>query len=135
MARDYLSINKDVWDADAGNWVDFAKSRWNLEMPEWGTWGNSESDLRLLPTDMTEMDANELGCGTGYVSGWMHRRGAQVTAIDISPAQLATARNMAKAHSADITFIEGNAEETGLPSATFDFAISEYGASIWCAPD
>ncbi|MCY6382858.1 class I SAM-dependent methyltransferase [Hoeflea prorocentri] len=135
MTRDYLSINKDIWNADAANWVDFAKSRWSLETPEWGTWGNSEASLRLLPADMTGVDAIELGCGTGYVSGWMNRRGARVTAIDVSAEQLATARHNAEEHSADITFIEGNAEETGLPDASFDFAISEYGASIWCAPD
>ena len=31
--------------------------------------------------------------------------------------------------------IEGNAEATGLAEASFDFAISEYGAAIWCKPD
>ncbi|EPX81336.1 class I SAM-dependent methyltransferase [Litoreibacter arenae] len=135
MTRDYLTINKDVWNTDAVNWVDFAKERWSLEAPEWGTWGNPDKGLQLLPPDMTGLDAIELGCGTGYVSGWMARRGARVTAIDISSEQLATARQIALEHGADITFIEGNAEDTGLTNAAFDFAISEYGASIWCQPD
>ena len=30
--------------------------------------------------------------------------------------------------------LEGNAEEVPLPDASFDLAISEYGASIWCDP-
>ncbi|HCV23018.1 MAG TPA: hypothetical protein DGN59_06120, partial [Candidatus Latescibacteria bacterium] len=30
----------------------------------------------------------ELGCGTGYVSSWMHRRGAQVAGIDPTVNQL-----------------------------------------------
>lgn len=135
MTRDYLLINKDIWNADATNWVDFAKGRWSLETPQWGTWGNSDVGLHLLPTDMTDMDAIELGCGTGYVSYWMNRRGARVTAIDISTEQLATARHIAEEYGVDIRFIEGNAEKTGLPGASFDFAISEYGASIWCPPD
>ncbi|WP_299609286.1 class I SAM-dependent methyltransferase [uncultured Tateyamaria sp.] len=135
MTRDYLSINRDVWDADAGNWVDFAKGHWSLESPKWGTWGNPDEGLNLLPADMKGMDAVELGCGTGYVSYWMTRRGARVTGVDISAAQLATARRLATDHKADITFIEGNAEATGLPDASFDFAVSEYGASIWCRPD
>ncbi len=134
-SHDYLSTNKAIWNADAVNWVTIAKRLWHLEAPEWGTWGNPEEDLTLLPADMTNMDAIELGCGTGYVSGWMARRGARVTAIDISAEQLATARGLAAEHGADITFIEGNAEETGLPDAAFDFAISEYGASIWCPPE
>lgn len=134
MTPDHLTINKDVWDADAANWVDVGKHLWSLETPVWGNWGNPDDGLNLLPPDMNGMDAIELGCGTGYVAGWMTRRGARVTAIDLSTEQLATARQMASDHGADITFIEGNAEETGLPDAAFDFAISEYGASIWCPP-
>jgi ubiquinone/menaquinone biosynthesis C-methylase UbiE len=84
---------------------------------------------------MTGMDAIELGCGTGYVSAWMARRGARVTGIDVSAEQLATARRLMDEHGLDITFLEGNAEATGLPDAAFDFAISEYGAAIWCDPD
>lgn len=132
MTRDYLSINRDIWNADAANWVDFAKERWRLEQPEWGNWNNSENDLNLLPADMTGMDVIELGCGTGYVSYWMALRGARVTGIDLSPEQLATARGLTADLDADITFVEGNAEATGLPDKAFDFAISEYGASIWC---
>lgn len=135
MTRDHLSINRDVWDADAPNWVDLGKWLWALDSPEWGSWGNPDDGLNLLPRDMSGMDAIELGCGTGYVSGWMARRGARVTGIDISAAQLATARQLASAHGADITFVEGNAEVTGMPDASFDFAVSEYGASIWCPAD
>lgn len=135
MSRDYLSINKDVWNADAANWIEFAERLWSLDTPEWGSWGNPDQGLNLLPEDMAGLDAVELGCGTGYVSGWMVRRGARVTAVDQSVEQLATARRIAKEYGADITFIEGNAEATGLPDAAFDFAISEYGASIWCEPE
>lgn len=135
MSEDYLTINRALWDADAPNWVGVAERLWALEAPEWGNWGNPEAELHLLDADMTGHDAIELGCGTAYVSGWMARRGARVTAIDISPEQLATARRLAREHGADITFIEGNAEATGLPDASFDFAISEYGAAIWCAPE
>lgn len=66
-----------------------------------------------------------------FPAGW---RGARVTGIDVSSRQLATARQLAEKHGADITFIEGNAEATGLADSSFDFAISEYGAAIWCPP-
>ena len=135
MTRNHVAINQGIWDADAPNWVGVAEKLWRVEVPEWGNWGNPEASLNMLPTDMSGKDAIELGCGTAYVSAWMVQRGAKVTAIDVSPAQLATARRLAKEHETDITFIEGNAEETGLPDASFDFAISEYGAAIWCPPD
>ncbi len=135
MTRDYLSINKTVWDDDAENWVTTGERLWRATTPEWGNWGQTDASLNLLPSDMSGLDAIELGCGTAYVSGWMRKRGAKVTAIDVSPAQLATAQRLADEHGAAITFIEGNAETTGLPDASFDFAVSEYGAAIWCPPE
>lgn len=132
---DHVSINRDVWDADAPNWVAAGERQWAADAPCWGNWGLPEAELGLLPPEMSGMEAVELGCGTGYVAGWMARRGARVTAIDVSAAQLATARRLAGEHGADITFMEGNAEATGLPDAAFDFAISEYGAAIWCPPE
>ncbi len=135
MTKDHVTINRDVWDADAANWVAMGERHWQFKTPVWGNWGISEDKLGLLPRDMTGMKAVELGCGTGYVSAWMAQRGARVTGIDVSPRQLATARRLASEHDADITFIEGNAEETGLPTESFDYAISEYGAAIWCPPE
>jgi len=70
--------------------VEIGERQWNSP-PNWGFWGETDESLNLLPADMTGMKAIELGCGTAYVSGWMTRRGARVTAIDISAEQLATA--------------------------------------------
>jgi len=135
MTPDHVAINRGVWEDDAANWIGFAERRWKSESPVWGNWGAAEADLNLFPEDLTGRDAIELGCGTGYVAGWMARRGARVTAIDISPAQLATARRLAELHGVEITFIEGDVEKTGLADVSFDFAISEYGAAIWCRPE
>ena len=78
--------------------------------------------------------AIELGCGTGYVSAWMRRRGASVYAIDNSERQLATARRLATEHGVEFTLHHGSAEAVPYPDHFFDFAISEYGAAIWCDP-
>ena len=64
----------------------------------------------------------------------MARRGARPVGIDNSPAQLATARELQREHRLEFPLLEGNAEEVPLPDASFDFAVSEYGASIWCDP-
>ena len=135
MTENYVAINRDLWEEDAPNWVEVGARLWSLETPVWGNWGQPEQGLGLLSENLSGKDAIELGCGTGYVSGWMAKRGARVTAIDVSPAQLETARRLAREHGTEITFLEGNAEDTGLPDAAFDFAISEYGAAIWCRPE
>jgi SAM-dependent methyltransferase len=38
-------------------------------------------------------------------------------------------------HGLDFPLIEGDAEAVPLPDASFDFALSEYGASLWCEPE
>ncbi len=107
---------------------------WASNIPTWGIWRLPESAVRMFPPDPSGLDVIELGCGTAYVSSWLARRGAQPTGIDNSEQQLATARRLQAEHNVSFPLIHGNAEHTGLPDASFDFAISEYGASIWCDP-
>lgn len=131
---EHVSANRNHWNARAEAWVASGERDWALDEPTWGIWRVPESELRLLPDDMRGMDAVELGCGTGYVSAWMARRGATVTGIDASERQLATARRLAAEHGVPLTLVHGDAEATPFESASFDFAISEYGAAIWCDP-
>jgi len=131
---EHARANREAWDRWASEYVEPAERNWADADPTWGIWGVPESQLRMLPEDMGGLDAIELGCGTGYVSAWMARRGANVTAIDNSEAQLDTARRLQREHGLEFPLLHGNAEEVPLPDASFDFAISEYGASIWCDP-
>jgi SAM-dependent methyltransferase len=132
---EHVAENRRYWDGYAPAWVAAGERQWAASEPSWGIWGIPEATLRLLPASMVGMDAVELGCGTAYVSAWLARRGARVCAIDNSRQQLATAQRLAAAHRLAIDFVHGNAEATPYPDARFDFAISEYGAAIWCEPE
>jgi SAM-dependent methyltransferase len=79
-------------------------------------------------------DVVELGCGTGYVSAWLARRGARPIGVDITPAQLDTARALQQELGLEFPLIEADAADTGLPDASADLVVSEYGASIWVDP-
>jgi SAM-dependent methyltransferase len=68
------------------------------------------------------------------VSAWLARRGARVVGIDNSPRQLETARTLQAEFGLDFPLLLGNAEQVPLPDASFDLAISEYGAAIWADP-
>jgi 2-polyprenyl-3-methyl-5-hydroxy-6-metoxy-1,4-benzoquinol methylase len=131
---DYLLENRRHWDEQASDWVKAGERAWASE-PNWGMWGIPEPEVQMLPRDMSGMRAIELGCGTGYISAWMARRGAKVTAIDLSERQLATARRLASQHGIDIEWVHGNAERVARPNSSFDFAVSEYGASLWADPE
>lgn len=130
----HASENRAYWNGMADGWVAAGERAWRQDEPTWGTWAVSERELEMLPDDMRGMRAVELGCGTAYVSAWMARRGAEVTGIDVSERQLETARRLADEHGVALTLLHGSAEATPFPDETFDFAISEYGAAIWCDP-
>ncbi len=80
------------------------------------------------------MRAIELGCGTAYVSAWLARAGARPVGIDLSERQLATARAMQDEFGLDFPLVLGNAERVPFPDGSFELAISEFGASLWCDP-
>lgn len=132
---EHVLENRSYWDGMADDWVASGERNWNEAEPNWGVWGIPESRLGLLPESMEGMRTIELGCGTGYVSGWMIGRGARAVGIDNSARQLATATRLAAEHQAELDLLHGNAESVPLPDESFDFAISEYGAAIWCDPE
>lgn len=131
---DYVTRNRSDWDKWAPDWVDRGRGNWSQDEPTWGEWSVPESDVRMLEGDLDGCDAIELGCGTAYVSSWLARRGAKPVGIDNSQNQLATARLFQQEFGIDFPLLHGNAEHVPYADASFDFAISEYGASIWCDP-
>jgi SAM-dependent methyltransferase len=130
----YIQRNRAAWDSWAAEYAGDGERAWASNDPTWGIWGVPEADVHLLPGDLDGKDVIELGCGTAYVSAWLARRGARVTGIDNSPAQLETARRLQALHGLDFPLLLGYAEQVPLPDASFDLAISEYGAAIWADP-
>jgi len=133
-APDYVSRNRASWDGLAREYEDPGRRNWAQEEPTWGIWGVPESQVQMLPADVAGLDSIELGCGTSYVSAWLARRGARPDGIDNSEAQLTTARQLQREFGLEFPLLHGNAEQVPFPDASFDLAISEYGASIWCDP-
>ena len=130
----HQDINRALWDGMADQWVEPGRRNWATPDPHWGMWRVPEAEIGALP-DVDGLDTIELGCGTGYFSGWLARRGARPVGIDQSKGQLATARKMQAQHGIEFPLIEADAEAVPLPDASFDFALSEYGASLWCEPE
>jgi len=131
-SRSHVIENRAYWDAQAAGYADPGRRGW-AGQPDWGIWGIPEAELRLLE-GVAGSDALELGCGTAYVSSWLARLGARPVGIDNSPAQLATARALQHQFGLDFPLIWGDAEHLPFAAASFDFAISEYGACLWCDP-
>jgi SAM-dependent methyltransferase len=130
---DHVLRNRSAWDQWAADYAGAGLRNWAAEA-SWGIWGVPEAQAGVLPPDLTGRDSIELGCGTGYVSAWLARRGARVIGLDNSAAQLATARGLQDRFGLRFPLIHASAEQAPFADASFDLAISEYGASIWCDP-
>jgi SAM-dependent methyltransferase len=134
-AADHVAANRRYWDDElAGYFGPRARRHWAAPEPFWGTWGIPQSQLPVLPADVAGQDAVELGCGTGYVSAWLARRGARPVGIDGSARQLATARAMQAEFGLAFPLLHADAERTPLRDGCADLVISEYGAAVWCDP-
>jgi SAM-dependent methyltransferase len=132
---EHVARNRVYWDeVNAPLYAAPGARAWARLEITWGIFGIPENELHALPADVADMDVVELGCGTAYFGAWLARRGARVTGIDNSAEQLKTARGLQDDHDLHFPLIHGNAEDTGLPDASFDLAISEYGAAIWADP-
>ncbi len=132
---EHVARNRAHWDDQAKGYAAAGVRNWENEEPSWGIWGVAESEVGMLPAEIEGKDAIELGCGTAYVSAWLARRGARPVGIDNSEGQLATARELQQRFGLEFPLIHGNAERVPYPDESFDIAISEYGASIWCDPE
>jgi SAM-dependent methyltransferase len=130
---DHVVRNRAAWDRLSVEFAEPGRRAWAEPEPTWGMWEIPEREIRALP-DVAGKDAIELGCGTAYWSAWLARRGARVVGLDNSPKQLATARTLQREHGLAFPLIHADAERVPLADASFDLALSEYGASIWCDP-
>ena len=133
---DYVAINREGWTQANAEYTDRqAEGAWTQEEITWGQWSQPEREIGIIP-DVTGKDVVELGCGTAYFGSWLKRLGGarRVVGIDVTPAQLETARRLNEQYGLGLELIEANAEEVPLPDESFDLVFSEYGASIWCDP-
>ena len=125
--EDWTRANAEYTDARA-------EEAWARDEIEWGVFGVPESELQALP-DVAGKEVVELGCGTAYFGAWLKKAGAaRVVGVDPTPAQLATARRCNEKFGLGLELVEGFGEDVPLSDASFDLAVSEYGASIWADP-
>jgi SAM-dependent methyltransferase len=126
--------NRELWTRSNAEYTDrSAEGAWAQEEITWGMFKVPESEIGVLG-DVSGLDVLDLGCGIAYFSAWLARRGARVVGVDVTPAQLETARRMQAESGLEFRLLEASAEAVPLEDASFDLVLSEYGASIWCEP-
>src|SRR4051812_25840654 len=84
--------NREAWTRQNAAFTDAQAFRvWAAGEITWGLFNVPERQFGVLG-DVTGLDVVELGCGTAYFSAWLARAGARPVGVDVTPAQLDTAR-------------------------------------------
>ena len=106
---DDAAKNRALWTESNREYTDEnAADNWALDEISWGIWGIDESELNVLG-DVAGLDVVELGCGTAYFSAWLAKLGARPTGVDITPAQLDTARRLMAETGIEFPLVEADA--------------------------
>ena len=134
VPSDYLERNRAAWDRWAADYVLAGRRAWTDSELRWGLWGIPESELELVAHLPEDADVVELGCGTAAISAWLARARLRPVAVDFSRRQLDVAARLQRELGPSFPLIHANAEDVPYESESFDLAVSEYGASLWCEP-
>lgn len=131
---DYIERNREAWERLAPSYIAEGRKEWETDELRWGLWGKAESELNLLNGFVSGEDAVELGCGTAAISGWLARRGLHPVGVDIARSQIHNAQILQNDFNIRFPLVCANAEQIAFDNDSFDLAVSEYGASLWCNP-
>ena len=131
---DHVRTNAEAWDARGDEQSTLARRQWATTEPTWGIFGIPESVAGILPPSLDGSSTLELGCGTGYVSAWLARRGAMPVGVDPAAGQLRIARQCQDEFGLWFPLVRAAGEQVPLRDGSFDLVISEYGAAIWADP-
>lgn len=128
------AINRGLWDAQSAAY----QQRHGDQLAAsggcaWGVWQIPEDELKALG-EVVGREVLELGCGAAQWSIALQARGARVTGLDNSAAQLEHARSLMAAAGADFPLLHASAEDTGLPGGSFDLVFCDHGAMTFADP-
>jgi len=126
------AANQRWWDAQAASYME-RSGAFIAKGLAWGVWQIPEAELNVLG-DVSGKDMLELGCGAAEWSRALARLGARPVALDLSGERVAQARAALEAEGLDFPLLQASALAVPYPDASFDFAISEYGACLWADP-
>jgi 2-polyprenyl-3-methyl-5-hydroxy-6-metoxy-1,4-benzoquinol methylase len=83
------AANRELWTRANREYAD--DHAWAAADITWDVFNVPEQQVGVLG-DVRGLEVVELGCGTAYFSAWLARRGARPTGVDVTPAQLESAR-------------------------------------------
>ncbi len=126
----HVRHNRAFWDTDADAYQRAHGDALAKEPLAWGAYRVPESELGVLG-DLTDARVLELGCGAAQWSIALAERGIDITALDVSGAQLGHARNV----DTRLPLVQASGEELPFAANRFDVVFCDHGAISFCAPE
>lgn len=114
--------NKDVgryWDENAENWTKLARMGYDRCRDLL----NSPAFFKVLP-DISNLNGLDIGCGEGYNTRIAAKRGAKMTAIDISKVFIKYAKETEKEKPLGIYYKVASGTDLPFPDNHFDFSMA-----------
>jgi len=131
---DHVRVNRLLWERQSDSYDDQHRRVLGGRLARaWGLWRIPETTLHLLGATRGRR-VLELGCGAGRWAVALGRQGARVIGLDLSRAQLAKARRVARRARHRVRWIRASAERLPLRDSTFDVVFSDWGALTFCDP-
>jgi SAM-dependent methyltransferase len=130
---DYLAVNRANWDDRAGV---HASSR-GYDVQRYRDDPTAISHVvafdRPLLGDVAGLETVHLQCHIGTDTLSLARLGARMTGLDLSPASLAVARELASATGTDVAYVESDVFSAvdALGAGRFDLVYTGVGAICW----
>lgn len=129
----HVRRNRDFWDRAAEAYQEKHGRRLAATAEAWGVWRIPENRLQVLG-DVRRRDVLELGCGAAQWSAALARRGARVTGIDVSAAQLGLAGRHLSDTGVAAALVQGSVEELPFEDRSFDLVMGDHGALSFADP-
>lgn len=133
MPEPHVQRNRVFWDKAAEAYQEKHGRRLAATAESWGVWRIPDTEIEAIG-EVRGRDVLELGCGAAQWSAALSRRGARVTGIDVSAAQLNLAREHLRDREASAALVQGSAEELPFAEATFDVVMCDHGALSFADP-
>lgn len=117
-----IEINKAGWNRVAHQFFEGS-----FDVLSYGPFAPTEEELHLLGSVAGDVIV-EMGCGSGHTLEYLAKRGAsELWGVDLSGAQIETAKQVTSDVNIPVRFIEAPMEDIpGLPMNYFDKAVSIY---------
>lgn len=105
------------WNSNADAWTELVRAGYDV----YRDYLNSPAFFEMLP-DVTGLSGLDIGCGEGHNTRLLAKRGARMTAVDISKIFIRHALDLEREEPMGIDYRVASAVRLPFPDASFDFA-------------